>query len=415
MGVVTIRNDAAEHVLASSGGFLEVLPDKVTILADAAERAEDIDEARAEEVAQEGTGAPGPGRDERRGRHAHSSVRRCASTSRRSGAAATGTRASAVTSPPGLDLEALARYLGPRVGGLAGALRGEVIPGGRSNLTYIVDDGERRFVVRRPPLAHVLPTAHDMAREYRVLAALQGTGIPVPQVIALCEDDSVIGALFYVMEWIDGHVVRDSLPVEFPDTTETRHAMSSALVETLLQLHRIDPEAVGLGDFGHPDGFLARQVRRWWQQWEASKTRELPSIEDAAPAARRDGARASAPGIVHGDYRLDNVMYAPADPSRIVAVIDWEMCTIGDPLCDLGLLCVYWADDESEAAARTLHGRAITVEDGFYKRADLRARLRCGDAARPDLARLVHRARRIQARDHRRRDHRAIPHGYDRG
>ncbi len=276
-----------------------------------------------------------------------------------------------MTSPPGLDLEALAAYLAPRVGGLAGALRGEVIPGGRSNLTYIVDDGERRFVVRRPPLAHVLPTAHDMAREYRVLAALQGTGIPVPQVIALCEDESVIGARFYVMEWIDGHVVRDALPAEFPDTPETRRAMSTALVDTLLQLHAIDPDAVGLSDFGHPDGFLARQVRRWWQQWEASKTRELPSIETLRRRLDETVPVPSAPGIVHGDYRLDNVMYAPADPSRIVAVIDWEMCTIGDPLCDVGLLCVYWADDEFEAAARTLHGRAITVENGFAKRADL--------------------------------------------
>jgi aminoglycoside phosphotransferase (APT) family kinase protein len=276
-----------------------------------------------------------------------------------------------VTSPPGLDLEALAEYLGPRVSGLAGSLRGEVIPGGRSNLTYLVDDGERRFVVRRPPLAHVLPTAHDMAREYRVLAALQGTGIPVPHVIALCEDDSVIGARFYVMEWIDGHVVRDALPAAFPDTKETRHAMSAALIETLLQLHRIGPDAVGLGDFGHPDGFLARQVRRWWQQWEASKTRKLPSIEELNRRLNETVPMPSPPGIVHGDYRLDNVMYAPADPSRIVAVIDWEMCTIGDPLCDVGLLCVYWADDESEAAARTLHGRAITVEDGFFKRADL--------------------------------------------
>jgi len=276
-----------------------------------------------------------------------------------------------MTSPPGLELKKLAGYLGPRVGGLAGPLRGAVIPGGRSNLTYVVDDEQRRFVVRRPPLAHVLPTAHDMAREYRVLAALQSTGIPVPRVIALCEDDSVIGAPFYVMEWIDGHVVRDSLPAEFPDTVETRRAMSSALVETLLQLHAIDPDEIGLAGFGHPDGFLDRQVRRWWQQWEASKTRELPSIEELRRRLGETVPVQSAPGIVHGDYRLDNVMYHPADPARIVAVIDWEMCTIGDPLCDVGLLCVYWADDESEAAARTLHGHAITVEPGFYKRAEI--------------------------------------------
>jgi len=159
--------------------------------------------------------------------------------------------------------------------------------------------------------------------------------------------------------------------VEFPDTRETRRAMSSALIDTLLHIHAVEPDAIGLGDFGHPDGFLARQVRRWWQQWEASRTRELPSIEELRRRLDETVPVPSAPGIVHGDYRLDNVMYAPADPSRIVAVIDWEMCTIGDPLCDVGLLCVYWADDETEAAARTLHGRAITVEDGFYKRADL--------------------------------------------
>jgi len=276
-----------------------------------------------------------------------------------------------VTSPPGLDLDSLARYLTPRVGGPVGSLRAEVIPGGRSNLTYIVDDGVRRFVVRRPPLAHVLPTAHDMAREYRVLAALQDTGIPVPHVIALCEDESVIGAPFYVMEWIDGHVVRDALPAGFPDTRETRQAMSSALVSTLLHLHAIDPDAIGLAGFGHPEGFLGRQVRRWWQQWEASKTRELPCIEELHRRLDETVPVQSAPGIVHGDYRLDNVMYAPTDPGRIVAVIDWEMCTIGDPLCDVGLLCVYWSDDETEAAGRALHGMPVTVQDGFYKRADI--------------------------------------------
>ncbi len=213
----------------------------MTILADAAERAEDIDEARAEEARKKAQEllSQNVGNDEASIALERATLRlRVAEIRRRRHG---GHSARAVTSPPGLDLDALARYLAPHVGGLAGSLRGEVIPGGRSNLTYIVDDGERRFVVRRPPLAHVLPTAHDMAREYRVLAALQGTGIPVPQVIALCEDESVIGARFYVMEWIDGHVVRDALPAEFPDTTETRRAMSSALIDTLLQLHAHRP------------------------------------------------------------------------------------------------------------------------------------------------------------------------------
>ncbi len=273
-----------------------------------------------------------------------------------------------MTSPPGLDLDALGAYLAPLVDGLAGPLSAEVIAGGRSNLTYVVHDGERRFVVRRPPLAHVLPTAHDMAREFRVLAALQHTDIPVPRVIALCEDSSVIGARFYVMDWVDGHVVRDQMPAAFPDTPTTRAAMSASLVDTLTALHAIQPGAVGLEDFGHPDGFLTRQVRRWWMQWEASKTQDLAAMAELR--ARLDTAcpTQSAPGITHGDYRLDNLMYAPADPSRIVAVLDWEMSTVGDPLCDLGLLLVYWAENDDEPVARRLHRGAVTTAPGFYTR-----------------------------------------------
>ena len=213
-----------------------------------------------------------------------------------------------------------------------------------------------------------------------MMHALAETAIPVPRVLARCTDDAVIGAPFYVMEHVDGHVVRDELPASFADTPATRRAMSVALLETLLALHAIDPSAVGLGEFGHPEGFLSRQVRRWWQQWEASKTRELPAmdelhrrLDDLVPAQ-------SAAGIVHGDYRLDNVMYAPADPSRIVAVLDWEMSTIGDPLCDVGLLLVYWADTNEDASAQALHGSSITVEEGFLERRELIAAYCAGSA-----------------------------------
>ena len=255
----------------------------------------------------------------------------------------------------------------------AGPLRGEVIPGGLSNLTYVVSDGEQRFVVRRPPLAHVLPTAHDMGREYTMMHALAETPIPVPRILAYSADDSVLGAPFYVMEYVDGHVVRDHVPAAFADTLATRRAMSAALVDTLVALHALDPDVIGLGEFGHPAGFLSRQVRRWWQQWEASKTRELPAMDELHRRLDATVPPQSPPGIVHGDYRLDNVMYAPADPSRIVAVLDWEMSTIGDPLCDLGLLLVYWADAPGDASARALHGNSVTVEDGFLKRGDLLA------------------------------------------
>jgi aminoglycoside phosphotransferase (APT) family kinase protein len=226
----------------------------------------------------------------------------------------------------------------------------------------------------------VLPTAHDMAREWRVISALQHTDIPVPGALVLCEDASVIGAPFYVMDFVDGHVVRDRLPEQWPATVTTREAMATALIDTLLTLHGVDPETVGLVDFGHPQGFLERQVRRWWQQWEASKTRELPAIDelhrrllDAIPAQ-------SAAGIVHGDYRFDNVIYAPDDPRRIVAVVDWEMSTIGDPLCDLGLLVVYWVTDTGDPAAAALPGGRVSLGEGFPSREQMIARYAAGSA-----------------------------------
>ena len=279
-----------------------------------------------------------------------------------------------MSSPPGLDLDALARFLSEHAGMALGPLRGEVIPGGRSNLTYVVEDGNTRLVVRRPPLAHVLPTAHDMGREYRVLSALQDTDIPVPRLIAYCDDPGVIGATFYVMEYIEGHIVRTALPSTFAPVPATRRAMSQALVDTLVRLHDVNPDAVGLADFGHPEGFLSRQVRRWWQQWEASKTRELESMAELRRRLDETVPAQSPPGIVHGDYRLDNVMFSPEDPSRVVAVLDWEMSTVGDPLCDLGLLLVYWAESADDVAARRLHGGSATVEDGFYRRTDIVAK-----------------------------------------
>ncbi len=277
-------------------------------------------------------------------------------------------------SPPGLDLRALASFLGAHDVPTAGPLRAAVIAGGRSNLTYTVSDDIHHWVVRRPPLAHVLPTAHDMAREWRVISALQNTEIPVPGAVVLCEDPAVIGAPFYVMDFVQGHVVRDRLPDQWPATVATTQAMSTALVDTLLSLHAVVPEDVGLGDFGHPQGFLERQVRRWWQQWEASKTRELPAIDELHRRLLEAIPSQSAPGIVHGDYRFDNVIYAPDDPGRIVAVVDWEMSTVGAPLCDLGLLVVYWVTDPSDPAASALPGETVSRGTGFPTREEVIAR-----------------------------------------
>jgi aminoglycoside phosphotransferase (APT) family kinase protein len=269
--------------------------------------------------------------------------------------------------PRGVDPEAVAAVLGPAVGGLAGPLRAELIAGGRSNLTYVIGDGEREWVLRRPPLAHVLPTAHDMAREHRVISALAGAGIPVPRAVLLCDDPAVLGVTFYVMERVAGHVVRDELPAAWPHTPAVRREMSTALITTLAALHAVRPDQVGLGDFGRPAGFLERQVRRWWKQWEASQTRPLPEMEELRRRLEAGLPESGPPAIVHGDYRLDNVILAPDEPGRVAAILDWEMCTLGDPLADLGLLLVYWADPaESPEERELLSLSAITAEPGFH-------------------------------------------------
>jgi len=246
----------------------------------------------------------------------------------------------ALDSLPGLDLGRLQSHLDAAAPGLVdGPLTGSLVPGGRSNLTYLLADGARDLVLRRPPLGHVLATAHDMAREYRVMTALAGTPVPVPHTHLLCEDPDVIGAPFYVMERVQGTVYRD------PARTATlgadrAHALSLALADTLADLHEVDPAAVGLADFGRPDGYLERQVRRWTKQLASSRSRDVAGIDDLAArlAARVPQSRGAA--VVHGDYRLDNVLVGEDD--RIAAVLDWEMATLGDPLADVGLLAVYW-------------------------------------------------------------------------
>ncbi|MGH8962132.1 MAG: phosphotransferase family protein [Jatrophihabitantaceae bacterium] len=241
---------------------------------------------------------------------------------------------------PGLDLAALTSWLDAEHPGLRrGPLAGEVIAGGKSNLTYRVTDGSTTWALRRPPLAHVLPTAHDMVREFRVISALHGTDVPVAQAIALCEDKGVLGAPFYLMSYVDGLVLDRPEVIAGLDTTAARMACEQ-LVDTLVALHAVDPESVGLPEFGRPDGFLTRQVRRWHQQWQASETRPLEILDQVLARLSGTVPDQSAPAIVHGDYRLTNVMFRP-DLSAIAAVVDWEMATLGDPLTDVGLLVVY--------------------------------------------------------------------------
>jgi aminoglycoside phosphotransferase (APT) family kinase protein len=196
-------------------------------------------------------------------------------------------------------------------------------------------------VLRRPPLGHVLATAHDMGREFRVISALAPTDVPVPGTLLLCADDSVLGAPFYLMERVEGVVLRDRAQTD-PLGAGRRRALADAMMDTLAALHRVEPAAVGLGDFGRPDGFLERQVRRWSKQLDASRSRPLPGLDALRDALARSVPASAAGGrIVHGDYRLDNLICAP-DAPRVRAVLDWEMATLGDPLADLGLLLTYW-------------------------------------------------------------------------
>ncbi|MGD6746483.1 phosphotransferase family protein [Streptomyces sp. BH106] len=247
--------------------------------------------------------------------------------------------------PPGLDLDQLRAHLDrERPGLVAGPLTGRLIEGGRSNLTYQVSDGATKWVVRRPPLGHVLATAHDMKREHRVIAGLHPTNVPVPEPVLLCEDENVIGAPFYVMEFVDGTPYRTSDELA-PLGPERTRAAVLGLVDTLVDLHAVDPAAVGLGDFGRPEGFLDRQLRRWGKQLDASRNRELPGIDELQAALGRELPTSPAPTIVHGDYRLDNVLVRqdPDGVDRIKAILDWEMSTLGDPLTDVGLLAMYSA------------------------------------------------------------------------
>ncbi|WP_204801346.1 phosphotransferase family protein [Mycobacterium riyadhense] len=243
----------------------------------------------------------------------------------------------------GLDLPALDRYLRSLGIGRDGELRGELISGGRSNLTFRVYDDATSWLVRRPPLHGLTPSAHDMAREYKVVAALQDTPVPVARTIALCDDDSVLGAPFQIVEFVVGQVVRRRAQLD----AFSRSAIDGcvdALIRVLVDLHSIDPNAVGLSDFGKPSGYLERQVRRWGSQWELVR---LPDDRRDADVARLHSAlqqaipQQSRTSIVHGDYRIDNTILDADDPTRVRAVVDWELSTLGDPLSDAALMCVY--------------------------------------------------------------------------
>lgn len=255
---------------------------------------------------------------------------------------------------------------------VSGPLTAELIPGGRSNLTYVVSDGQHRCILRRPPLGHVLATAHDMRREYRVMAALHDTAVPVPEMLLLHEDPELLGAPFFVMAEVAGTVYRTA-----DDTAELgsdrAHRLSYALIDVLADLHAIDPAAVGLADFGRPDGYLERQLGRWRKQLDASYSRDLPAVETLYQRLIGALPPSHAGTLVHGDFRLDNTIVATDQTGdRIAAVVDWEMSTLGDPLADLGLFAVYW-DGLAELSGNPI-ATGVRPEAGFPRAAELAER-----------------------------------------
>ncbi|MBY5163006.1 phosphotransferase family protein [Salsipaludibacter albus] len=241
--------------------------------------------------------------------------------------------------PDGVDLDAVAAWLSTRVA-VHGDLDVTTITGGRSNLTYRVTDRDGcRWVLRRPPLNSVLRSAHDVGREHRVMAALAGSPVPVPPLVGHEPEPGVLDAPFYVMDFVDGHVVRDPADADVLDDRARRRA-GHELVDVLVALHDVDPDRVGLGDLGPRADYLARQLRRWRGQYDRGASREVPAIPALHERLVAAVPTQQADRIVHGDYRLDNVLLD--DDGSIAAVLDWELCTLGDPLADLGLLVVYW-------------------------------------------------------------------------
>ncbi len=249
----------------------------------------------------------------------------------------------------------------------------ELIPGGRSNMTFIVADSNRSaLVLRRPPLGPLLASAHDMAREHRLMDSLIDTPVPVPRMVGLCQDSAVNGRDFYVMEHVPGVVVRD---IEVAKTLEpaVRQKMSETLIDTLCALHRVDIDAVGLGDLARRNGYIERQLKRWTLQWEQSKTRELPVIDDVAEQLKQRMPEPNPTTIAHGDYRLSNCMMNQST-GAVAAVLDWELCTLGEPIADLGQLLGYWYDPANADDDGLTGDPETTSLEGFLSQEEMAQR-----------------------------------------
>ena len=275
-----------------------------------------------------------------------------------------------VEAPEGIERGGVEAWFAANVANVTLPLRFERISGGRSNLTFSVTDAAGgRWALRRPPLGKGLSSAHDMGREHTVMSALAPTDVPVPPTVGICEDETVNGAPFFVMDFVDGPILRSQQAAVESFGEAERGPIGDRVADTLVAIHAVDPDEVGIGDLGRKQDYVARQLRRWRGQWEKSKTREVPLVDDVHD---RLAARIPEQGpatIVHGDYRLDNMILSRS--GEIAAVVDWELCTLGDPLADVGLLLVYWSEPGDEFMP--LFAPA-TIAPGFPSRGEVRAR-----------------------------------------
>ncbi|HSG88189.1 MAG TPA: phosphotransferase family protein [Pseudomonadales bacterium] len=263
----------------------------------------------------------------------------------------------------GIHIEPVTAWLAERIPELQPPLRFSLIAGGHSNLTYAVTDGTgRRWVLRRPPLGHVLESAHDVGREHRIISALAASDVPVAPTVGLCDDVAVNDAPFYVMEFVDGLVLHDAEAARTIDAAQ-RASISDDVVDVLARLHAIEPDDVGLGQLGRREAYLERQLKRWSKQWENSKQRDIPAMEESRRLLGERMPEQIGSAIVHGDYRVGNML---VDGGRILAVLDWELCTLGDPLADLGYMLNWWVQPGEEDSRQG--DQASTSVGGFHTR-----------------------------------------------
>ncbi len=267
----------------------------------------------------------------------------------------------------GIEVDAVTRWIAERVGDVTPPLTWTRLKGGHSNLTYRIDDDAGRvLVLRRPPLGHLLPTAHDMSREWRFISAFHPTPVPVPPPLAFCEDTEVTGAPFYVMAFVEGNVLHDASVAESEYDDEKRHSIGLSFIDVLADMHSEGPDEIGVGDIARKEGYIARQLKRWYSQWNASKTRELDDVDRVHDVLSARVPEQGPARVVHGDYRLGNSI--SSFDGKIAAVLDWEIATLGDPLADVGYVLHSWPEPGEDGPA---HRMSPTVVPGFPTRAEL--------------------------------------------